>query len=342
MTAYKKYMILGFIAVLGLTSVSAQQVSLDKLNNSINGIAGDFTKALTFNSTIGLNWSDAHIGQLVGAPPHFGVGVSGGISTVNLKRIKGELENAGILNSNGKNALPADMAYLPVPAGLAELRIGGFILPFDIGVKATVVPPLNIPVDNSSTSFNYGLYGFDIRYRILEDKLAIPGVSVATGFNFANGKISAGMGTVPVYTFSGPGGDDYSINLKDPKAHFQWENFTLDFRAQVSKKLLIVTPYAGLGASIGWSTINYGLSSDVTFKGPSGTMDLDDVKAFFPAGSLNINEKGINSKIENIDFGLRAFGGLSLNILLVRLDLTGMYNFTDQNFGGSLGIRFQL
>jgi hypothetical protein len=346
MITRKKIIFLGFITVLGLTSVSAQQgVTLDKLNNSIIGIADDFTKALTFNSTLGLNWSDAHIGQLIGAPPHFGIGINAGVSTVNLNRLKQELKNTAMVNSGGKSVLSADTSYLPIPTGMAELRIGGFVLPFDVGVKADLVPSLKISTDDVVTKFNYTLWGFDVRYRILEDKLIIPGISIATGFNFANGEISAGLGTVPTYTFSNNLGN-YYINLADPTARFQWKNFTWDFRAQVSKKIFIITPYAGLGASIGWSTIKYGLSSDVNVRDSAGnTASISDVNNYLSnAGldSLKIDKSGINSTIENIDFGIRAFGGLSFNILLIRIDITGMYNFIDQNFGGTLGIRFQL
>jgi hypothetical protein len=337
MTTQKKMFILGFIAVLGLASVSAQQVSLDRLNNSINGIADDFTKALTFNSTLGLNWSDAHIGQIIGAPPHFGVGVSAGVSTMNLGRITGDLKTAGILDSGGASMLPGEMTYLPIPTGLAELRIGGFMLPFDIGVKVDVIPNLEIPMDNATTRFDYTLFGFDIRYSILEDRLVIPGVSVAAGFNFTNGRITSGMGAVPVYEFSG-----YTAEIVNPTAGFEWKNFTLDFRAQVSKKLLIITPYAGLGASFGWSEIDYGLSGHVNFTGPNGnSVGEDAVEGLIP-GILDLDDDGISASKENFDFGLRAFGGLSFNILVIRIDLTAMFNFLDQNFGGSLGVRFQL
>jgi hypothetical protein len=41
-------------------------------------------------------------------------------------------------------------------------------------------------------------------------------------------------------------------------------------------------------------------------------------------------------------WGLRAFGGLSVNLLIVRVDATLMYNIFDGNIGASIGARIQL
>jgi hypothetical protein len=338
MQIQKKMVILGLIAILGIVSVSAQDVSLEKLNASINGITDGFTRALTFNSTLGLNWSDAYIGQIVGAPPHFGFGISAGLSTMNIGRLTGDFKSAGIMSSGGPSMFSSGMSYLPIPTGLVELRIGGFMLPFDVGVKVDLVPSLEMPLGDVKTRFDYTFFGFDVRYGILEDRLFIPGVSLAAGFNFTNGQIRAGMGEVPLYTFSG-----YTASIANPSAGFGWENFTLDFRAQVSKKLLIITPYAGLGASFGWSALDYGLSGRVTFKDPKGAIVNEDaVKDQIPSGILDVDDGGISASKKNFDFGLRAFGGFSLNIFVIKIDMTAMFNFLDQNFGGSVGIRFQL
>jgi hypothetical protein len=59
-------------------------------------------------------------------------------------------------------------------------------------------------------------------------------------------------------------------------------------------------------------------------------------------GDLSIDEQGVSSEIKTVDFGMRIFGGLSFNIAVIRLDLTGMFNFFDQSFGAGLGLRFQL
>jgi hypothetical protein len=333
MRSYKKFAVLIFLSVFGFVSAFGQ--SLADLQKGVQGLSDSFSRVLTFNSTLGLNWSDAYIGKLIDAPPHFGVGVTLGATSVNLEKLTGDISSAGMGSS-----IP-DLKVLPIPTALAELRIGGFILPFDVGFKVDFIPNINLEIgEGANTNFKYLLLGFDLRYAVLEDKRMLPAISVATGLNFLNGGISADTATIP-YSFE-YANNTYTINFNNPEAYFDWHNFTWDFRAQVSKKIAIVTPYAGLGASVGWTTIDYGLSSAVSFDAGG---DLALVQAFLKEkglGDLSIDRHGISSEIKTVDFGMRIFGGLSLNIAVIRLDLTGMFNFLDQSFGAGLGLRFQL
>jgi hypothetical protein len=337
---YKKILTLVFLLAFGLVTTFGQ--SLEDLQNGIQGLSEGFSKTLSFNSTLGLNWSDAFIGKLVdstpfhfSAPPHFGVGLSLGATSMNLEKLTGDLSSAGL-----GSTLP-NLKVLPIPTGLAELRIGGFFLPFDIGFKVDFIPDIDLELEGgASTKLKYLLLGFDIRYAILEDKFALPAVSVATGLNFLNGGISAGTASIS-YPFEYKG-KQHSIDFYDPEAHFNWDNLTWDFKAQVSKKIAFITPYAGLGASIGWTTIDYGLSSEAHFDAGGNLELVQDYLKEKGLSDISIDRQGISSELKNVDFGMRAFAGLSLNIVVVRLDLTGMFNFLDQSFGGSLGLRFQL
>jgi hypothetical protein len=57
---------------------------------------------------------------------------------------------------------------------------------------------------------------------------------------------------------------------------------------------------------------------------------------------MDFGGKELSSEIGNNSFNVRAFGGISFDLVFIRLDLTGMYNFLDKNYGGSLGVRLQL
>jgi hypothetical protein len=73
--------------------------------------------------------------------------------------------------------------------------------------------------------------------------------------------------------------------------------------------------------------------------------ELDELKTNLKAaglGDIAVTTNGFVSIIENSGVSFRAFGGLSVNLTVIRIDLTGMYNLTDQNWGISLGTRFQL
>jgi hypothetical protein len=46
--------------------------------------------------------------------------------------------------------------------------------------------------------------------------------------------------------------------------------------------------------------------------------------------------------IKNTQWGMRLFGGIAFNLMVIKIDLSGLYNFNDQSFGFTLGTRFQL
>ncbi|GAB1484408.1 hypothetical protein MASR2M78_32260 [Treponema sp.] len=124
------------------------------------------------------------------------------------------------------------------------------------------------------------------------------------------------------------------------------ETTTLDLKAQVSKNFIIFTPYLGLGASYGMSKAGYYVKSTVTYDGNTLTdPDITEIKESLKAAGItppDIKASGISSTEEVSSFGIRVFGGLSVDLLVLHLDLTGMYNLLDGAYGGSVGLRFQL
>ncbi|MCA1950251.1 MAG: hypothetical protein LDL24_06750, partial [Treponema sp.] len=138
----------------------------------------------------------------------------------------------------------------------------------------------------------------------------------------------------------------YTITATKPELGLSWETTTIDLKAQVSKGLLIFTPYAGLGASYGMSKAGYFVKSAIKYDGNTiSDSQLQQIKDTLSQNGItppDISATGISSYFANNGLAFRAFGGLSLNILVLRLDLTGLYNFSDGSYGGSLGVRFQL
>ena len=55
----------------------------------------------------------------------------------------------------------------------------------------------------------------------------------------------------------------------------------------------------------------------------------------------NLSTKGILIEVESKGFAYRAFGGLSLRIFVLRINLSGMYNFTSGALGGSINTTIQ-
>ncbi|GAB1484410.1 hypothetical protein MASR2M78_32280 [Treponema sp.] len=105
------------------------QTSIGQVQDGAAKLADALATSLPFNSTIGLNWSDAYIGQIIALPPHFGVGIVGGATTIDAKDITSVLTDLGYAEISGLGDV------LPIPAMAVEGRIGGFILPFDHGLR---------------------------------------------------------------------------------------------------------------------------------------------------------------------------------------------------------------
>ncbi|MDR2052288.1 MAG: hypothetical protein LBP80_02660 [Treponema sp.] len=303
--------------------------SLDGIQAGIAGFTNAMAESLPLNSTLGLNWSDAYIGKLMGVPPHFGVGLSAGFTTIKTEAFHELLDRFGV-------SVPAGMdAFVPIPAYTGELRLGGFGIPFDLGFKAGYLPPVDL---GKGTEFSYFLIGGDFRFAILEDKAIIPGISVGLGAYHLSGGISAPL---PGQTFGFlKDGDDYQIKSPNSRGDFTWETTTLELKAQISKRIFIITPYLGAGLNYAWVKGGAAVKGDLEYN----TVKYDDInQALSNAGisGFDFEEDGFSSVMETSGIGFRAFGGFAFNILAVKIDLTGMVD-SHGNFGTSLGVRFQL
>jgi hypothetical protein len=320
-----------------LAAAPAFSQNLGDIQNAAEDLVDALAVSLPFNSTVGLNWSDAYIGQLVGAPPHFGVGVTVGTTTIDAGAV------TAIMSELGYDISGFD-TYIPLPVVTTEARIGGFVLPFDIGIKAGYIPEGVVAIDN--VKFNYLLAGADIRYAVLKGGLVLPKVSIGVGFNYMRGGLGTSVGSTQTYSFDDPNnGDVYTINATKPDIGLNWETTVIDLKAQISKSFIIFTPYAGLGASYGMTTVGYEVDSTVTYKKNGVTTDPQNVEqALEDAGydAPDLSSSGMSYEKALSAWGFRAFGGFSVNMLLVRLDLNGLYNFSDGQLGGSVGVRVQL
>ena len=320
-----------FALLVGLcASRAAFSQSLGDLRTHANEFSSSLARSLPFNTGLGLNWADAHIGQFLGVPPHFGAGVSMGFTTLNFSAFNGLMDQFGL-------SLPLNFGGFPLPGYTAEGRIGGFVLPFDVGLKFGI-----LPISAGDFKMDYTLIGGEFRYAVLKGNVALPTVSLGVGVNYLSGGLERSVGQERDFSFPYNSGSA-TLKLGAPKVGFIWETTTLDFKAQVSKSFLIVTPYLGLGASHAWSKAGY--KADAAVSATSGGAALTDAEiktALSNYGMTDISSSGFSAIQDVTGWGFRTFGGLSVNLAVFRLDLTGMFNFLDANYGVSLGARFQL
>jgi hypothetical protein len=284
------------------------------------------------NSALGLNWSDAYIGQLIGLPPHFGIGASVGFTAISLSKLESIYNQ---FDEEGIDSLDMPTNFLPLPTVAAEIRLGGFFLPFDIGIKALPLPEMDL----GEARLKYLMVGGDFRYALMREQGWKPAISVGIGLTYTNVSLKSSIGedtTIDLTELPGHSGN--SLLIKAPELDFSMKNTTLDLKVQISKKLFIITPYLGLGFSYGWSTVDFG--ANATVDGSSaGANWKEDIAAYT---GLSVSDTGLSKSVTYNGMGLRGFGGLSLNIFVVRLDVTGLYDILNQYWGASLGFRIQI
>ena len=251
--------------IITLSLMAMLVFSLPALDYSVykggfEDFATEVAKALPFNAAIGLNWSDAYIGSF----PHFGVGITVGVTAIPYDAMKPAFDVMGA-------SLGSEMDFLktwgaPFPAYTIEGRVGGLILPFDVGVKLGLLPDdvkvlMPYPMD-------YLMVGGDVRYRVVKSRGLLPEVSFGVGYTMLNGGITLpGVLGEQVIDLgfdlpASAGGNEY-VKLTDPDLNFNWQSHVIDFKIQASKKLLIITPSVGLGLAYGTSSAGGGAESGI-------------------------------------------------------------------------------
>jgi hypothetical protein len=324
--------ILGF--VLGMVLFGAIPLfpqDLVNLQKAAGEFSGALAKSLPFNAALGLNWSDAYVGKLFpGLPPHFGAGAALGYTTVNFDAFDELLNQLGLSVPGG-----FDLGQMALPAYVAEARIGGFVLPFDVGLKFGAFENLG----TSSAAVDYLLAGGELRYAVMDGKknLLLPNLSLGLGLNYLSGSFTGSKSTLSLPYKPGVAA---ALDLSNVEAALEWETLALDFKAQVSKSFLILTPYAGLGASHAWSSAGYRV--EAKFESAPNTSTINAGLKDAGVEGIDFGGKGFSTIFEETGWSFRAFGGLSVNLALFRLDLTGLFNLLDHNYGVTLGGRFQL
>jgi hypothetical protein len=325
--------VLVFLLVFSAAPGPAFAFEIGDLHSGLSNLSGEMVKSLPFNSTIGLNWSDAYVGKFFPSiPPHFGVGGSFGFTTMDLKAIENLSRVLGY-------DLPFGASRLYFPAYTAETRLGGFFLPFDIGLKFGMLPETKLW--GTSTKMNYLLLGASLRYAVLDGKtrLLLPNISIGLGFNYLKSGLSSSVGQG--VDIDVPGTSD-RITLERPDVELAWSSKSLELTLQISKTILLITPYLGLGASYSWSEVGYDADANVLYNGHAITQPEIDAIGNNVLGGINLGAGGLSSSKKDSAFGLRGFGGISLNLMVFRLDMTGLFNFLDKNYGAQVGLRVQL
>jgi hypothetical protein len=318
----KSILIFLVILTLAASQIFAKDINFKELQSNVDNFAKDMSKALPFYSTIGLNWSDAYIGSF----PHFGIGLSAGAVTMDNKTINKMMD---LFNMPKIKDLPLiDNSHFPLPALSLDARIGLPVIPIDFGIKIGYLSPdwLKSLLDIEARNM---LFGVDVRYVIVNSKVLPMRLSVGLGYNYLSGGITFSKASLQF----NDNVNSITLTGKEPKVDIVWGTNNLELKMQASFPYKIITPYAGAGVSYAWSKAGFEVSGLSI-----GNAEEEKLRKF----GITVSAKDFKSIIYKSGMNTRVFGGLSFNLVYVRLDLTGMYEILNGNFGATLGLRFQM
>ena len=278
---------LSAVLLAGAVSFSFADLSPDSINDGID----DFSKELGFSipqAAVQQNvYAEAFIGKVFPAlPPHFAVGIDAGLTHLNTSGLAKAADNLGI--SGVKNDL-----YLPVFN--ADIRIGGVILPFDVGFSFMTLDVGKLNSMDVDFTAEYTTFAFDVRYVLLEDGLLLPAVSVGGGYSVNKGSFGASNSSAEANV-------DFSVH-------------TLYAQVQASKTLNIpvvkigFTPFIGLRGLISNYTNDWSWKYNGVTSG-KGSASSDGFGGFQPQiyGGLGFNF-GFFQLTASICADLRHIGG---------------------------------
>lgn len=324
--------------LMALAVAGAYSQDMAAIQKGFTDFAGQLAPTLSYNATVGNAWSDAYIGNF----PHFGVGVAAGATTVPADSLKPLFDSMNI-------ALPAELTQygLPIPAAAIGAKLGGFFLPFDIGVKGMILPDsLKAKLAASGMVADYTLIGGNIRYALLKENIILPDLSVGVGYNRLVGAIVTPLGvTGQSFSFNTSDNVPHTLALTDPDLALRWTTDSYDFTLQVSKNLLFVRPYLGLGYSLGTSSVRGGLESQVTYDGnPVTAAELAAIKAALASAGVTVTDLSTNGILFGAESKapvLRLYGGASLALFFFNLDAALSYVPATKSLGASAMVRVQ-
>ncbi len=282
---------------------------LADVENGLNNFSGDLSVAISNAQLMQNVWAEAWLGKLVPGF-HLGAGIDVGASQMKIGALK---ETAKALGINEVSDLPDSFAF-PTVAG--DIRLGGILLPFDIGASFMTIDSSRInTIDEliSPMSFDFFTLGFDFRWAILQGKTWQPKFSVGAGYVFTKG----GVGIVS---------DEANANLN-------FKNHTAYVQAQLSKKLLFFIPYIGAKVAYTKSEVNWGATAQWSSILGGSETEFGNLADW---GILPTEFSGGYSGYKIIP---QVYGGFCLDFFILNLTFGVGWDFVDRLASGAVNIR---
>ena len=268
------------------------------LTEFVTALADSAPAATTMSNV----WADGYVGQLIGIPPHFGVGASAGASKLDISGIK----KAGVgLGIKAIEHLGDDFV---LPVASIEAVVGGVFIPFDLSASFfTVSNPIGFAGENS-LQYQFDSFNVKLRVPLLKQNVILPNLSVGLGYAQVKGAFSVGIANSDVKANS-------SLNTT-----FATSVYSVD--AQLSKSIIFLTPYVGARLLLS--------QSDNTWEYSYNVADYASDK----------NNGGY--KTEEMDVSYQLFAGTSFNILVVKLNVNAAIDLKTKVWSAGIGAQVKL
>ena len=321
----KKILLCSFLVfAIVFSSFAEVKKTADFTTENIESGLNDFTFSLikTAPSTVSHQnmWASAYIGQLLDLPPHLGAGVSIGMA---------QLKTDGLATVLKEMGLNYDVKNLFLPTLTFDARIGGLLIPFDLCVHGMMIKnPLEFNIQETFFSIDYGTVGADIRFPLIKQNTVLPNLSL--GFGYAYSKGNAGI----------------SVQEETASVSAGYESQILQASVQVSKKILIVEPFAGIRATLSSNKRNWSWNYDgtkilsetqyKTLEAIPGALDALKKEETFDSGDWS----GFEINKDDPNYTAQIFAGVGIDFLFIAQGTINVsFDLVNQIWAGGLSLR---
>lgn len=268
-------------------------------------------------------WAKAWIGLLTQV--HFGVGFNLGVASFNVSSLK---DTAKALNVDNVDDIPDSLVF---PTMNGDVRLGGIVLPFDLGLSFSFLDTSKLGLDDQlkdnsleylavGGDIRYALIGADSDYSLIKELPFQTTVSVGAGFNYTRGKLNIN-------------GEDYA------KASLEFNTTTIFLTAQASAKFLIFVPFAGMKLMFSKSNVDWDVEANWNEILGTNTVggQTDALKALLPSKFSGGASSEFGDHVRPV-FNC----GLGIDAGPIDITLGGSFDFVSQIGGAAFSLRVAL
>lgn len=281
--------------------------------NGLNDFCDDLADVIPNSQTQQNVYAEAWIGKIFPGF-HFGAGVNAGVSALDVSTLKDAALALGVDDVKDINDT------LVFPTITVDARLGGIILPFDIGVTAMSIDTSKMDsVDKAidPVAIDFFTLGADIRYAIFQGGFMRPKWSVGAGFYYTKGGVDV---------------DDDTA-----KASLDFKSTTFMVNTQASIKLLCLVPFIGGRALFSKTSVDWKVNadweriiakeSDTYYEGVANALKWGILPSSFSGSSSGFSVYP------------QVFGGIGLDLLFLNLTVSGSYDIASKIPSAAVSVR---